>query len=34
VATVAQARLIKYLGDLQPAELALIEDAVRRWLGL
>jgi mRNA-degrading endonuclease toxin of MazEF toxin-antitoxin module len=34
VVTVAQARLIKRIGDLTPAELAQIEDAVRRWLGL
>lgn len=34
VATVAQARLIKHIGDLDPAELAQVEDAVRKWLGL
>jgi mRNA interferase MazF len=34
VVTVAQARLIKHIGDLDPAELAQVEDAVRRWLGL
>jgi mRNA interferase MazF len=34
VVTVAQARLIKHIGDLTPAEMAQIEDAVRRWLGL
>ena len=34
VVTVAQARLIKRIGGLTPAELAQIEDAVRRWLGL
>ena len=34
VATVAQARLIRRLGDLDPAGLARVEEAVRRWLGL
>lgn len=34
VVTVAQARLIKPIGDLSPAHLALVEDAVRRWLGI
>lgn len=34
VVTVAQARLIKHIGNLAPAELAQIEDAVCRWLGL
>jgi mRNA interferase MazF len=34
VVTVAQARLIRCIGDLDPAELAQVEDAVRRWLGL
>lgn len=34
VVTVAQARLIRPIGDLDPAELAQVEDAVRRWLGL
>jgi mRNA interferase MazF len=34
VVTVAQARLIRHIGDLTPAELAQVEDAVRRWLGL
>ena len=32
--TVAWARLLRKLGDLQAAELALIEEAVKRWLGL
>lgn len=32
--TVAKARLIRRLGKLQPAELAQVEDAVKRWLGL
>jgi mRNA interferase MazF len=32
--TVAQARLRRKLGDLQPDELALVEEAVKRWLGL
>jgi mRNA interferase MazF len=34
IATLAQARLQRKLGDLQPAELALVEQAVKRWLGL
>jgi mRNA interferase MazF len=34
VVTVAQARLIRKIGDLTPTELAQVEDAVRRWLGL
>lgn len=32
--TVAQARLQRKLGNLQPNEMALVEDAVKRWLGL
>jgi mRNA interferase MazF len=32
--TVAQARLVRRLGKLQPDELAQVEDAVKRWLGL
>jgi len=32
--TVARARLRRKLGDLQPDEMALVEDAVKRWLGL
>ena len=32
--TVAPARLLRKLGALQPAEMALVEDAVKRWLGL
>jgi mRNA-degrading endonuclease toxin of MazEF toxin-antitoxin module len=28
------ARLQRKLGKLQPAEMALVEDAVKRWLGL
>ena len=32
--TVATPRLLRKLGDLQPAELVRIEDAVKRWLGL
>jgi mRNA interferase MazF len=30
---VATARLLRKLGDLQPAEMALVEEAVKRWLG-
>ncbi len=32
--TVATARLIRKLGSLQPAEIVLVEDAVKQWLGL
>lgn len=32
--TVARARLLRKLGELQPTELGLVEDAVKRWLGL
>ena len=32
--TVPRPRLIRRLGALAPAELALVEDAVRAWLGL
>jgi mRNA interferase MazF len=32
--TVARRRLIRKLGYLQPAEMALVEEAVKRWLGL
>jgi mRNA interferase MazF len=32
--TVAPARLIRKLGKLQPDDMILIEEAVRRWLGL
>jgi mRNA interferase MazF len=32
--TVAHPRLLRQLGVLQPAELTLVEDAVKRWLGL
>ena len=32
--TVATARLLRKLGELQPAELTLVEEAVKRWLGL
>jgi mRNA interferase MazF len=32
--TVARARLLRKLGDLPPPELALVEEAVKRWLGL
>lgn len=31
--TVNPARLLRKLGDLQPAELGRVEDAVGRWLG-
>jgi len=32
--TVARPRLWRKLGDLQPAELASVKEAVKRWLGL
>src|SRR5437763_16701043 len=32
--TVARPRLIRNLGELQPGEMALVEEAVKRWLGL
>jgi mRNA interferase MazF len=32
--TAAPARLIRKLGHLQATELALVEEAVKRWLGL
>jgi mRNA interferase MazF len=32
--TVAPALLLRRLGKLQPDEIALVEEAVRRWLGL
>jgi mRNA interferase MazF len=32
--TVATARLLRKLGTLQPTELATVEEAVKRWLGL
>ena len=34
LATVARPRLLRKLGDLQPTELDLVEEAVKRWLGL
>jgi mRNA interferase MazF len=32
--TVPQVKLIRCLGDLPPDDLALVEEAVRLWLGL
>jgi mRNA interferase MazF len=32
VVTVPQVKLVKKLGDLQPDQLLLVEEAVRRWL--
>lgn len=32
--TVARPRLLRKLRELQSAELALVEEAVKRWLGL
>src|SRR5262245_24911692 len=34
VVTVPQAKLVRRLGALTPDQLALVEEAVRRWLGL
>ena len=34
VLTVPQVKLVRKLGDLPPDQLALVEEAVRRWLAL
>ena len=34
MATLPQVKLLRKLGDLPPDPLALVEEAVRRWLGL
>src|SRR5438105_7491132 len=34
VLTMPQVKLVKKLGDLTPDQLASVEEAVRRWLGL
>ena len=34
VATIPQVKLVRKLGNLPPDQLALVEAAVRRWLGL
>jgi mRNA interferase MazF len=34
VVTIPQVKLLRRLGDLPPDQLALVEEAVRRWLGL
>jgi mRNA interferase MazF len=34
VLTVPQVKLVRKLGDLTADQLALVEEAVRRWLGL
>jgi hypothetical protein len=34
VLTVPQAKLVRKLGDLTADQLASVEEAVRRWLGL
>src|SRR5437870_7672934 len=34
IATVPQVKLVRKLGELAPDQLTLVEDAVRRWLGL
>ncbi len=33
-ATVPQVKLVRKLGDLPPDQMALVEAAIRRWLGL
>ena len=32
--TVAPARLQRRLGDLKPAEISMVEEAIKRWLAL
>ena len=32
--TVAAPRLLRKLGEFQPTEMAMVEEAVKRWLGL
>ncbi len=34
VLTMPQAKLVRKLGDLPPDQMALVEEAVRRWLAL
>ncbi len=34
IVTIPQVKLVRKLGDLAPDQLALVEDAVRAWLGL
>jgi mRNA interferase MazF len=34
ILTVPQGKLVRKLGDLPPDQLALVEEAVRRWLAL
>ncbi len=34
IVTVPQIKLIRQLGDLQSAQVILVEDAVKRWLAL
>jgi mRNA interferase MazF len=34
IVSVAQVKLIRRIGRLSPSDLALVEEAVRRWLGL
>jgi mRNA interferase MazF len=34
VLTVPQVKLVRKLGDMPPDQLALVEEAVRRWLAL
>jgi mRNA interferase MazF len=34
VVSVPRVKLVRKLGDLAPDQLALVEDGVRRWLGL
>ncbi len=32
--TVSEAKFLRKLGNLQPEQLSVVEDAVRQWLGL
>jgi mRNA interferase MazF len=34
VLTVSQVKLVRKLGDLKTGQIALVEEAVRRWMGL
>jgi mRNA interferase MazF len=34
IVTVARARLTRRLGELQPGEMTMVEEAVKQWLGL
>ena len=34
IVTVPQVKLVRKVGDLLPDQVALVEEAVRRWLGV